>query len=398
MQNDAQTREKIRQSHRNKAGARGFFSKAHTPCYRTFIASYYFYFILELLVHKIDVTKAVPDPSPTLLDSNFVEPANLQLLFRPSRKYAASTHFIYIRVPFNFSQLLATPNNIFNNYHNYIKKWPEPFCTQVEEVAKISRSCIADKVNNFVNILGALPQYEVITRDKRFLDLVALGMSAATLTLLTFHSARISTLETQIVANNKRVDHLIDITSLHKYHFKAVDHKLGDVSDKLALMMRINKVHFAKLTDFMEQKFGTAVTISERLIHTAYNNRLSPGALHYEVLMEIVKYVDEIAQNSELLSFVHQPSDFFLVETCYICKPDEKTFVLVMHVPLIAPHNLMPLYEFILLPVHFNFSGNVSVTPEVGNNNMIAVGHSHLYQLISSLDLQTCNKMGETYF
>jgi hypothetical protein len=177
-----------------------------------------------------------------------------------------------------------------------------------------------------------------------------------------------------------------------------VDHKLDDVSEKQALMLHINKVHFEKMTNFMEQKFGTAVTISERLIHTAYNNRLSPGALHHEVLVEIVKYVNEIAQNSELLSFVHQPSDLFLVEMSYIYKPDEKTFILVMHVPLVAPHNLMPLYKFIPLPVHFNFSGNVSVTPKVGNNNMIAVGHSQSYQLISSSDLQTCNKMGEAYF
>ncbi len=182
-------------------------------------------------------------------------------------------------MPFNFSQLLATPDNIFNNYHNYIEKWPEPFRTQVEEVAKISRSCIADEANDFIDILDELPQYEVITRDKRFLDLVALGMSAAALTLSTFNSARIFTLETQIVANNKRVDHLVNITCLHENHFKAVDHKLDDVSEKLALMLHIIKVHFGKMTDFMEQKFGTAVTISERLIHTAYNNRLLPGAL-----------------------------------------------------------------------------------------------------------------------
>jgi hypothetical protein len=206
---------------------------------------------------------AVPDSAPTLLDSNFVEPTNLQLLFRPSGKYAASTHFIHIRVPFNFSQLLATPMNIFNQYHNYIEKWPEQFCTQVEEVAEISCSCIADKVNDFKDILDALPQYKVITRDKRFIDLVALSMSAAALTLSTFNSARISTLETQIASNNKCVNHLLDITSLHEKHFKVVDHKLDDVSDKLSLLLRINKVHFAKMTDFMEQKFGTAVTISK---------------------------------------------------------------------------------------------------------------------------------------
>ena len=396
MQINAQIGAQIRQSHRNKANARGFFSKTYTPCYRTFVASYYFFFILELLVLKINPAIAVPDPAPTLLDSNFVEPPNLQLLFRPSGKYAASTHFIHIRVPFNFSQLLATPDNIFFQYHNYIELWPEPFRTQVEEIAEISRSCIADKLNDFIDILDALPQNEVITRDKRFLDLIALGMSTAALTLSTFNSAKISKLETQIASSNKRIDHLVDITSLHEKHFKAVDQKLDDVADKVALMLKVNKVHFAKMTDFMEQKFGTAVAISERLIHTAYNNKLSPGALHHEALLEIVKYVNEIAANSELMSFIHQPSDLFLVETSYVYKPDEKIFVLVMHVPLVAPQNLMQLYEFIPLPVHFNFSGNVSVTPEVGNDNMIAVGHSQSYQIISSSDLQTCNKMGET--
>ncbi len=59
---------------------------------------------------------------------------------------------------------------------------------------------------------------------------------------------------------------------------------------------------------------------------------------------------------------------------------------------------MMPLYEFIPLPVHINFSGNMSFTPEVGTNNIIAVGHPKSYQLLSSSDLQTCNKMGETYF
>jgi hypothetical protein len=70
---------------------------------------------------------AVPDPEPRLLDAKTAEPAKLQLLFRPSGKYAASTHFIQVRVPFNFSLLLETPVRIFENYHRYIDKWPEPF-------------------------------------------------------------------------------------------------------------------------------------------------------------------------------------------------------------------------------------------------------------------------------
>ncbi len=99
--------------------------------------------------------------------------------------------------------------------------------------------------------LGRSPQYEVITRDKLFLELVALGMSAAALTLSTFDSAKISHLETQIVNNNKRVDHLVDITALHKNHFRAVDKKLYDMANKLATLIKINKAHFAKMMDFM---------------------------------------------------------------------------------------------------------------------------------------------------
>jgi hypothetical protein len=121
-----------------------------------------------------------------------------------------------------------------------------------QKVAKISRSCLTDKLNDFNNILDALPQYKVITRDKCFLNLVALSISAAALTLSTFNSAKISHLETQIVNNNKRVDHLIDITALHENHFRTVDQKLDDVADKLATLIKINKVHFAKITDFLE--------------------------------------------------------------------------------------------------------------------------------------------------
>ena len=398
MQTNEEVRTKIRESHCYKTGTRGFLSKATTPCFRTCISAAFFFFFLDILALKIDRADAVPDPEPKLLDSNFVEPSKLQLLFRPSGKYAASTHYIHIRVPFNFSRLTLMPDIIFDRYHRYIEIWPEPHKTQVEQIAELSRSCLADKHNDFNNMLDALPQHEVVTREKRFLDLVSLGMSTAALTLASFNSAKILHLETQIVNNNKRLDHLVDITALHENHFKAVDQKLDDMATQLAHILRYDKVKFSKLTDLMEQKFGTAVAISERLIHTAYANKLSPGALDHEALVAAVKYVNEIAQNSDMLSFVHKPSDLFLVETSYIYKPEDKTFVLVLHVPLVTPHNLMPLYEFIPLPVHFNFSGNVSVTPEVGINNMIAVGHSQSYQELSSTDLQGCNKMGETYF
>jgi hypothetical protein len=81
MQIYAQICQKIRQSRGNKTGTRHIFSKAFNLYYRTFITTYYVYFVLEILVLKMNQVEAVPDPALTLLDSNFVEPQNLQLLF-----------------------------------------------------------------------------------------------------------------------------------------------------------------------------------------------------------------------------------------------------------------------------------------------------------------------------
>jgi len=164
----------------------------------------------------------------------------------------------------------------------------------------------------------------------------------------------------------------VDVFNLHEQHLKAIDKKLDDILDKLSTLRSITKAHFDKMTDFMEQKFSTAVMISERLTHTAYNNRLSPGALHHDILLEIVRYVSKIANNFEMLSFVCDPTGLCLIETSYICQPEDNTFFLVLHILLVSPHNLMPLYEFILLVIHFNFSHNVSITLEIRINKHIA--------------------------
>jgi hypothetical protein len=201
-----------------------------------------------------------------------------------------------------------------------VEKWQEPHRTQLEEIAELSRFIISDQITDFIDMLDALPAHEIITREKRFLDLVALGMSAAALTLSSINTAKISALENKIALNNKRVDHLVNITALHEQHFKAVDQKLDDITKQLALLIMANKAHFAKLTDFMQQKFSTAIKISERLIHTAYKNRLAPGALHHGVLLQIIDYVNQIADKSENLLMTD------LTKTClgsfYLADPN----------------------------------------------------------------------------
>jgi hypothetical protein len=61
----------------------------------------------------MNMAKAVLDPEPTLQDCKYIEPAKLQPHFRLSRKYVDSTHYIHIRIPFNFTNLLQTPQRSY---------------------------------------------------------------------------------------------------------------------------------------------------------------------------------------------------------------------------------------------------------------------------------------------
>ncbi len=120
MQTNEKIHEKICKSNHDKTRSGSFFTKAATPCFHTCISPAFFFFFLDILALKIDGAQAVLDLEPKLLDSNFVEPSKLQLMFRPSGKYAASTHFIHIRVPFNFSKLTLTLTLIFDKYQRFI--------------------------------------------------------------------------------------------------------------------------------------------------------------------------------------------------------------------------------------------------------------------------------------
>ncbi len=265
----------------------------------------------------------MPDLEPILQDSKYIKPEKLHQHFRPSGKYVASAHYIHVRIPFNFTDLLQTPNRIFLNYEKYTCKWPEPFKTQMKQVDEVSCSCLSDKIDN-LNDLDVLPRHTTVTRTKQQFDLVTFKIATAGLTLATYNAVQIPKLESKISANEKKLDHLMDIINLHKQHFKAVDQKVNYVSNQLATMLQINRVHFAKVTDLMEQKFSATVLTSERLIHTAYNHRLAPGA-HYDALLEIVKYIYEVTGKSKLFSFINEPPNLFCGNILHLL-PGQKYF------------------------------------------------------------------------
>jgi hypothetical protein len=117
-----------------------------------------------------------------------------------------------------------------------------------------------------------------------------------------------------------------------------------------------------------------------------------------DVLETILHHIKDTAANNKFHNFIHQPSDLYKLETSFIHRPEEQTVILILHVPFVEAENLLPLYEFISLPIYFNFSSNVSVIPDVGKTDLIAIGNTEAFQTLSTSDLANCKRLGKMFF
>ncbi len=110
---------------------------------------------------------------------------------------------------------------------------------------------------------------------------MAYGITTGRLTLATYNTVQISKMETQIAVHGEKRDHLVDVTKLDEAHFKSVNNKVDKIGNILANLLQVILV---KLMDFQEEKIFLAVAICKCSIHTAYNIRLAPEALHYDAI------------------------------------------------------------------------------------------------------------------
>jgi hypothetical protein len=125
---------------------------------------------------------------------------------------------------------------------------------------------------------------------------------------------------------------------------------------------------------------------------------LAPGALSTDVLHQIIYHINDIAANNHFHKFVHVPADLYKLEVSFIHQPEDYTIILILHVPFVEAEHLLPLYEFVSLPIHFNFSANISVVPDVGRADLIAIRDTETFQTLSSSDLAGCQRLGQKFF
>ena len=126
-------------------------------------------------------------------------------------------------------------------------------------------------------------------------------------------------------------------------------------------------------------KLRAVIAIFKRVINLAFDQKLAPGALSLVVLETIVHHIKETAAKNNFHNFFHQPSNLYKLETSFIHRPEEPTVIHILHVPYVETENLLPLYKSMSLPIYFNFSSNVSVIPDIGKQDLIAIGNTKAF-------------------
>jgi hypothetical protein len=188
--------------------------------------------------------------------------------------------------------------------------------------------------------------------------------------LATYNTIQISKLEAAIEAKQAKTDLLKDISKLQKQHLHKLDGMIDEIGNELQVVrlqqqfqVRVDRI-IAQITSD-EHKLRAVIATFEIIINTAFNQKLASGALSTDVLHQIINHINDIAAKNKFHQFVHEPADLYKLDVSFIHRPEDHTIIQILHVPFVEADHLLTLYEFVSLPIHFDFSANISVVLEI---------------------------------
>ena len=332
-------------------------------------------------------------PEPKLIN-DAGQNTNAKAAFRTIGNYAAHTSVISIRATYPLQYFMDAKNNHFEKVNDFSNKYELHRASQITDIHK---QVIREDQQELADIMSALPQSlpRADRRQKRFFGIAigtaALGFAAANRFSITKQEAQIATL-------NKKTDFLVKIEHLNADHLKHIDDRQTEVERLMSEIYHDNTMHLSRTCSYAEHHFEQTTRMTAELIDSAMRHRLAPGAIHVKAMRQMVQHTKEVADKHGYINYVNNPSDLYQVEVSSVYHPDDKIFVLILHIPLVHPGNLMTLMQFIPLPLIHNATHNFTLTPEVGTKDLLAIGSTNFFNTLSTSDLANCIHLGDTFF
>jgi len=357
--------------------------------------------ILAFLVicHLVQIRFAAPamegpdDEAPQYVDSN-----QHSVVFKPTGTFSARTTYLNVRFPVYFQPILDT----MQYFKEKILHFPETekmgaFYGAIRMIQKQFGATLGLTQQQFKGVVSTLPQYQVTPNHKseRFIGFL-LGICG--MAMAGAETIQIQHLDARIAKGEKETMLLKDITHLHENHLKNLDAKVSFHDQLFRDMIHHNPATFVSTFSAVQRELENKVQMATSLIAHAQAHRLAPGVFNKEALDSVVQYTKKLAKEQQLENFIHHTSDLYQLETSYLYNPENKTFSIILHIPLVQKENLLKMYKFVPLPLNTQLTSNHSLMPDVGNRDIIAVRGTEAYKVLSHSDLHKCLKMGNTHF
>jgi len=267
--------------------------------------------------------------------------------------------------------------------------------TQVIAYANRTLTEIKAKTRNMLLNLPSAMYSPSHSEKKRFLDLI-FGIVGTAFGIA--NSVEIAKINTIIAKEIHRTDMLVDVVQLHGNHLHSLDVQINNSATALSAFVELNPAAFAQGLNHMIWKVTDVQTRLESAFEQAQLHRLSPQLFTNDVLESIKANIDETAERNGYISFVKHTTDLFQIPMSYVYQPGNQTISFILHIPLVKPEYLLDMHQYLPFPLSHNLSPNHSLTPAVGQNDILAYSGYETYKVVSQTDLAACHKMGGTYF
>jgi hypothetical protein len=94
---------------------------------------------------------------------------------------------------------------------------------------------------------------------------------------------------------------------------------------------------------------------------------------------------------------ISAPSDLFQIDVSYFYKSHTNELNIFLHIPMVNPSKLLKFFQFIKFPLAQNLGSNLMMMPNI-DQDLLAIGQYHQFNLLSQSDLNSCTQYGNRYY
>ena len=258
-------------------------------------------------------------------------------------------------------------------------------------------------------------------RQKRAAPIVAIAVIAGVLgTFLGMYNTwEIQNLKNRLNEVDKNHNLLVHVTQRQEEQINRITENMNAICALITMMAKNNPTLIAEQISSQISLFETRLTMATNAVQQLQHRRLAIDMLDTQQLTEMHNAVLNVAKERGYHLMPERISDYFQIEVSYLRKGDD--ILIMMHVPCIIHDQLLTVYKYVPLPFPIPkflttdsatiadlISGRSSNVSQIGKQEMdaliivpemeiIAVGRSDKFKVLSQTDLAACIKRNKIY-